>query len=124
MGNNIHGVPISAKTLRQVCSECLSNIANYKGEDDVVYELKNLFIEVILFNKPRLETVTQKPSWTCTHFGIQTRLIGLQNIATRVLNDSGVEDKIIYLSEDMHIHLYYLLNKSDNFQAHIFGMGY
>lgn len=124
MSNNSRGVPISAKTLREVCSECLSNIANYKGEDDVVYELKNLFIEVILFNKPRLETVTQKPSWTCTHFGIQTRLIGLQNIATRVLNDSGVEDKIIYLSEDTHTNLYYLLNKSDNFQAHIFGMGY
>ena len=124
MGNDIHGLPISVKTLRQVCSECLSNIANYKGEDDVVYELKNLFIEVILLSKPRLETVTQKPSWTCTHFGIQTRLTGLQNIATRVLNDSGVEDKIIYLSEDTHIHLYYLLNKSDNFQAHIFGMCY
>ena len=124
MGNNICGVPISAKTLREVCSECLSNIANYKGEDDVVYELKNLFLAVILLSKPRLETVTQKPSWACTHFGIQTRLIELQNIATRVLNDSGVEDKIIYLSEDTHIHLYYLLNKSDNFQAHIFGMGY
>ena len=101
MGNNIYGVPISAKTLKEVCSECLSNIANYKGEDDVVYELKNLFI--------------------C---GIQTRLIELQNIATYVLNDSDIEDKIIYLSEDTHIHLYYLLNKSDNFQAHIFGMGY
>ena len=124
MGNNSRGVPISAKTLREVCRECLSNIANYKGEDDVVYELKNLFIEVILFNKPRLETVTQKPSWTYTHCGIKTRLIELQTIATRVLNDSGVEDKIIYLSEDTHIHLYYLLNKSDNFQAHIFGMGY
>ena len=101
MGNNIYGVPISAKTLKEVCSECLSNIANYKGEDDVVYELKNLFI--------------------C---GIQTRLIELQNIATYVLNDSDIEDKIIYLSEDTHIHLYYLLNKSDNFHPHIFGMGY
>ena len=59
MDNNSRGVPISAKTLREVCSECLSSIANYKGEDDVVYELKNLFIEVILFNKPRLETVTK-----------------------------------------------------------------
>ena len=124
MGNNSRGVPISAKTLREVCSECLSNIANYKGEDDVVYELKNLFIEVILFNKPRLETVTQKPSWACTHFGIQTRLIELQNIATRVLSDSGVEYKIIYLSEDTHTNLYYLLNKSDDFQAFMFGMGY
>ena len=124
MGNNSHGVPISAKTLRDVCSECLSNIANYKGEDDVVYELKNLFLAVILLGKPRLETVTQKPSWVCTHFGIRIRLIELRNIATRVLNDSGVEDKIIYLSEDTYIHLYYLLNKSDNFQARIFGMGY
>ena len=124
MSNNSRGVPISAKTLREVCSECLSNIANYKGEDDVVYELKNLFIEVILFNKPRLETVTQKPSWTHTHCGIQTRLIELQNIATRVLSDSGVEDKIIYLSEDTHTHLYYLLNKSDDFRAFMFGMGY
>ena len=112
------------KTLREVCSECLSNIANYKGEDDVVYKLKKSFLEVILFSKPRLETVTKKPTWTYTHYGIQTRLIELQNIATRVLNDGGVEDKIIYLSEDTHIHLYYLLNKSDNFQAHIFGMGY
>lgn len=94
------------------------------GKEDVVYELKNLFIEVILFNKPRLETVTQKPSWAYAHCGIQTRLIELQNIATRVLNDSGVEYKIIYLSEDTHIHLYYLLNKSDNFHPHIFGMGY
>ena len=124
MGNNSHGVPISAKTLREVCSECLSNIANYKGEDDVVYELKNLFIEVILFNKPRLETVTKKPTWTYKHCGIQTRLIELQNIATRVLNDSGVEYKIIYLSEDTHTNLYYLLNKSDDFQAFMFGMGY
>ena len=64
------------------------------------------------------------PCWTYTHCGIQTRLIELQNIATRVLNDSGVEYKIIYLSEDTHIHLYYLLNKGDNFHPHIFGMGY
>ena len=47
----------------------------------------------------------------------------MDRIAT-IQNDSDVEDKIIYLSEDTHIHLYYLLNKSDNFQAHIFGMGY
>ena len=124
MSNNSYGVPISAKTLREVCSECLSNIANYKGEDDVVYELKNLFLAVIFLSKPRLETVTQKPSWACTHFGIQTRLIELQNIATHVLSDSGVEYKIIYLSEDTHTNLYYLLNKSDNFQAFVFGMGY
>ena len=62
MGNNSRGVPVSAKTLREVCSECLSNIANYKGEDDVVYDLKNLFLAVILCNKPRLKTVTLKPS--------------------------------------------------------------
>lgn len=124
MSNNSRGVPISAKTLREVCGKCLSNIANYKGEDDVVYELKNLFIEVILFNKPRLETVTKKPTWTYTHCGIQARLIELQNIATRVLSDSGVEYKIIYLSEDTHTNLYYLLNKSDDFQAFMFGMGY
>ena len=124
MSNNSRGVPISAKTLREVCSKCLSNIANYKGEDDVVYELKNLFIEVILFNKPRLETVTKKPTWTYTHCGIQARLIELQNIATHVLSDSGVEYKIIYLSEDTHTNLYYLLNKSDDFQAFMFGMGY
>lgn len=117
-------VPITAEELLSVTTQCLDNIKNYKDEDDVVYELKNLFLAVILFNKPRLETVTKKPSWTYTHCGIQTRLIELQNIATRVLNDSGVEDKIIYLSEDTHIHLYYLLNKSDDFQAHIFGMGY
>lgn len=121
MGNNSRGIPISATTLREVCNECLSNILNYKGEDDIVD-----FTTRFSFRK--MKCVTEQsvtiPRWTYTHCGIQTRLIELQNIATRVLNDNGLKDKIIYLSEDTHTNLYYLLKKSDNFQAHIFGMGY
>ena len=121
MGNNSRGIPISAKTLREVCSECLGNIANYKGEDDVV-----TFTTRFSFRK--MSRVAEKsvtiPSWTYPNCGIQTRLVELQNIATCVLNDSGVKDKIIYLSEDTHTNLYYLLKKSDYFQPHIFGMGY
>ena len=124
MGNNSRGIPISATTLREVCIECLSNIANYKGEDDVVYERKSLWIERIFCNSPKIQTCTTIPSWTYPNCGIQTRLVELQNIATCVLNDSGVKDKIIYLSEDTHTNLYYLLKKSDYFQPHIFGMGY
>ena len=115
-------VPITAEELLSVTTQCLYNIKNYSGEDDVVHE-------ETYFSFLKMKRVTKKysvvPTWMYTHCGIVTRLQELQDVAIHVENNKcPVKGDSIYLTITTHKELYNLLNKSDSFQAYVFGVGY
>lgn len=112
-------VNISPEELLRVTKQCLSNIENYNGEDDVQ---KTYYNDWVFFKQKK--TYTEVPTWTYDHCGIITRLNELKSIAENVIKDKIVEDRDVKLSLTTHSELYKLLNKSGDFQPYIFGMRY
>ena len=114
-------VNISPEELLRVTEQCLSNIENYNGEDNIErfqYEFSLLRMKRV--KKSHIEI----PRWTYKNCGIITRLNELKSIAENVIQDKLVEDRDVKLSLTAHSELYKLLNKSEDFQPYIFGMGY
>ena len=115
-------VQITSEELLSVTTQCLDNIKNYIGEDDVVHE-------ETYFSFLKMKRMTKKynviPTWMHTHYGIITRLQELQDVATHVENyKCPLGGDNIYLTITTHKELYNLLNKSDGFQPYAFGAGY
>ena len=121
MSNNKGGVPISPEMLTAVCSECISNIISYNGEQDKVNIYKRWSWS--RFRGVNLE-VRESPTWTYDDVGIITRLKQLQSIAEDVMKDSDLVNTDIYLSITTYSELYKLLNKDKSFEPYVFGMGY
>lgn len=114
-------VNISPEELLRVTSQCLSNIENYNGEDDI----NRFHYEFSLLRMKRVKKpYTEVPRWTYDHCGIVTRLNELKSIAENVIQDKLVENRDVKISSTTHIELYKLLNKSKDFQPYIFGMRY
>ena len=114
-------VNISPEELLRVIAKCLSNIENYNGDENIEhFHYEFSFLKMKRVRKSHIEI----PRWTYNHCGIITRLNELKSIAENVIRDKLVEDRDIKLSLTTHGELYKLLNKSEDFQPYIFGMGY
>lgn len=114
-------VNISPEELLRVTKQCLSNIENYNGEDNI----ERFHYEFSIMKMKRVKkSHIEVPRWTYNHCGIITRLNELKSIAENVIRDGRVEDRDVKLSLTTHSELYKLLDKSKDFQPYIFGMRY
>ena len=114
-------VNISPEELLRVTEQCLRNIENYSGDENI----EHFHYEFSLLKMKRVKkSYIEIPRWTYTHCGIITRLNELKSIAENVIRDGRVEDRDVKLSLTTHSELYKLLNKSKDFQPYIFGMRY
>ena len=114
-------VHISPEELLRVCRLCLSNIKNYKGEDDKISHYNKFCLKSL---KTIQVSSREYPRWVTPNRGITPRLKVLADIAKNVLDDEKLQDRDIKLTLTTHSNLYMLLNKDARFQPDVFAMGY
>lgn len=112
---------ISPESLISICNYCIKEHQEYTGDKVSIYKekefsfLKLRFVEYDVMDYPR---------WAMRGCGLITRLNNLKSIAMAVQADGGLDDSDIRLTETTYTQLLKMYNKAEDFEPHIFSMGY
>ena len=112
---------ISPETLIHICNICIKEHTDFKGDKVPIYKQKEVSFLKLRFVE---YDVLDYPRWATRGCGLITRLNELRGIALAVLDDKGVVDKDIRLTETTYSELLKMYNKSNDFEPYVFAGGY